>query len=330
MFPYTSIKDVNPDEIEDISERFLPLFEESKDADTVKRIRLKDRAPLFVIAIVEHESEVNYRSSFKLLQYIALVLDDYEKEINKVKRNASRAKDFKFPPVLPIVFYDGPDKWTAETNFLNKTEMADIFGKYIPKFDYELIELNRYSESDLIQFGDILSLVMLIDKIQTPDEISLLSKLPQDYLRRLDSLNIPEHLKKMLTDVIAVLLTHINVPEEEIEQVTKTIYRRRLQEMFTLIKPYDVQETRRLEREKTEKEMGELVEAERERAQAKDLEAKAEREKAQAERERAEAREKEMREEMERLTRTKEEEIQEAVRKAVQAERERIQAGKSE
>jgi hypothetical protein len=52
------LKTVKPEDIEDLSERFLPLFQDNRDSDTVKRIKLKD-TPLFVIAIVEHESEVN-------------------------------------------------------------------------------------------------------------------------------------------------------------------------------------------------------------------------------------------------------------------------------
>ena len=79
------LKAVDTADIEDITERFIPLFMDQKDSDVVKRINLKGDAPFLVISIVEHESEVNYRSSFKMLQYIALVLNDYEKEINAAK-----------------------------------------------------------------------------------------------------------------------------------------------------------------------------------------------------------------------------------------------------
>ena len=127
-------KDISAPDIEDISERFLPLFQENKDSDTVKRINLKGDAPLFVIAIVEHESKVNFRSGFKMLQYITLVLDDYEKEANKAQAGISFTKNFMYPPVLPIVFYDGEGSWTAETNFFNKTSLNEAFKKYIPSF----------------------------------------------------------------------------------------------------------------------------------------------------------------------------------------------------
>ena len=143
-----------------------------------------------------------------MLQYISLVLNDYEKEVNSKNKGASYAKDFKYPPVLPVVFYDGEAAWTAETNFLHRTQMIDVFEKFIPKFEYELVCLNEYSIEDLIAFGDTLSLIMIIDKIKTPDGINILGKLPADYIDRL-SQNIPDRLKKLLADVITVLLTRI-------------------------------------------------------------------------------------------------------------------------
>jgi hypothetical protein len=246
-------KGVSADDIADISERFLPLFEESKDSDTVKRINLKGGVPLFVIAIVEHESKANFRASFKMLQYIMLVLDNYEKETNKATAGISFTKDFKYPPVLPIIFYDGGGSWTAETNFLDKTELNDIFYKYIPKFEYELINLNDYSQGDLVKFGDTLSLLMLIDKIKTADSIHTLGDLPSGYMEKL-ALNIPPHLNKLIADVITLLLTKINIPQDEVETITNRIHRKEYQTMFTLIEEYDVQATRRDAREEGRKE----------------------------------------------------------------------------
>jgi hypothetical protein len=251
--PVDILKDVTTADIEDMTERYLPLFQDSKDSDTVKRINLKGSTPLFVIAILEYESQVNYRTSFKMLQYISLVLHEYEKEANKANPNASSVKDFKYPPVLPIVFYDGAGEWTAETNFLNRTEFGDIFEKYIPKFEYELVDLNKYGVQDIVSFGDTLSLIMIIDKIRTADSVGILSKLPRDYIEKLKQ-NIPPHQHKLLADVITVFLIRINVPEDEIDKVTKNLYDRRIQEMFTFIDNYDVQETRLQTRLQTRRE----------------------------------------------------------------------------
>jgi hypothetical protein len=115
------LKGIAPEDVEDITERFLPLFDENKDSDTVKRIRLRgdEESPLYVIALVEHESGVNFRACFKMLHYITLILSDYEKIANKKRKGVIYRKDFRYPPVLPIVFYDGV---TVHTVVHPKTE----------------------------------------------------------------------------------------------------------------------------------------------------------------------------------------------------------------
>ena len=215
------LKDVKPEDIEDISERFTPLFIENRDSDTVKRINIKGMAPsarpLFVIAILEHESQVNYRSSFKMLQYISLVLNDWEKDIEMAEPGSSKRKDFKYPPVLPIIFYDGKETWTAERNFLERTYLNEVFEKYIPKFEYELVNLNDYSEEEIMGFGDALSIVLLIDKIRDKKGERLLRQLPTDYAEKL-SLQIPGSLIKLLSDVIRVLPDKSGYDRQEIEK----------------------------------------------------------------------------------------------------------------
>ena len=178
FIPIDILKDITPDDIEDVTDRFVSLIAEQKDGDTVKRINLKGDKPLFVITIIEHESAVNFRAPFKLLFYIAMILDDYEKEANRQTEGVSRTKDFKYPPVLPIIFYDGPGEWTAARSLLDRTELSDIFEKYIPKFEYELVSLNQYSVADLAGFGNLLSLFMIISKIKTPMDFEIMKEVP--------------------------------------------------------------------------------------------------------------------------------------------------------
>jgi hypothetical protein len=56
--------------------------------------------------MTEHQSRVNYRMAFRMLQYIVLILDAYEKEIN-ANGDVSGMKEFMYPLILLIVFYDG-------------------------------------------------------------------------------------------------------------------------------------------------------------------------------------------------------------------------------
>lgn len=265
FIPIDILKNLSPERIEDVSERFLPLFSDNKDSDTVKRINLNDGEDLFVINILEHESEVNYTSSFKMLQYITYVLSDYVKENDKkykeeiekhgsTKRKLSASKDFKLPPVLPIVFYDGVTKWTSSMNLLERIYMGDIFEKYIPKFEYELVDLNQYSREDIIKYGNALSLILLIDKIRWADDMELYQTIPQDYLRKLEQ-NIPEKLLPLISDCVRVFLKHIEAPPEEIDRISESIHKRRLNEMFQMVDGYSVKKTRELAKKEAREEL---------------------------------------------------------------------------
>jgi transcription initiation factor IIE alpha subunit len=107
----------------------------------------------------------------------------------------------------------------------------DVFGKYIPAFEYELVELNKYRREDLIEFCDALSFIMIIDKLGTKEGLQALKKLPQNYLEQL-RLKVPENLSRLMTDVITALLDRLEAPGEEIAAVTDLIERKEYRTMF--------------------------------------------------------------------------------------------------
>jgi hypothetical protein len=158
-------------------------------------------------------------------------LDNYEKEEEEKRPGISFRKEFYYPPVLPIVFYDGPDTWTAKTNFRDRTALNGVFQKYIPSFEYELVDLKKYNVQDIIRFNDMLSLVMLIDLTGTVDGIERLRELPKDYLKNI-GLQIPEGLTKLLKDVVTVMLNRFQLPEDEIGEITGYIDKREMKMMF--------------------------------------------------------------------------------------------------
>ena len=216
------LENVKPEDIEDMSERFIPLFQESREADTVKCIRLKEQTPLFVIAILEHQSEVNHRSCVKMFQYIHLVLDAWEKDAEKKKPESSLLKDFKYPPVLPMILYDGKGSWTAQRNFFERTHLNTVFEKYIPKFEYELINLNDYDEQEIMRFGGALSFLLLVDKLRRNKERNILSQLPPDYVEKL-RLQIPEDMNKLLVDVTLTIMDKSGFGRDEAEEVAAIV-----------------------------------------------------------------------------------------------------------
>ena len=241
------LKDVQPEDIEDISERFVSMWQEERDSDSVKKIRVKDTS-LYVITIVEHQSKVHYNMSFRMLRYIVMVLTDYEAEQERLHKGITKTKDFKYPPVIPIIYYEGSDQWTSVRNFKERVYLSDVLGDYIPSFECIMVPLREYSNDDIIAKKDELSLVMLINKLKSSEEFKSLKEVPSEYLTDLEN-NTPEYLLKLISKIVAVLLYRINIPRSEVETFTDQIMRREFSMLFDSFEAYDVQAVRKESRE---------------------------------------------------------------------------------
>ena len=59
------LKNVQPEDITDVTERFIPMFTDERDADIVKQVRItgyggSGRDEEIFIALIEHKSGVDY------------------------------------------------------------------------------------------------------------------------------------------------------------------------------------------------------------------------------------------------------------------------------
>ncbi len=240
------LKDVRPEDIEDVSERYIPMFTEERNSDVVKRIRLGNKE-LFVVALIEHKSRVDYNVIMQLMRYMVYIWENYEKDLEKDHPRISARPSFKYPPIIPIVYYEGNDTWTAATRLSERIYLSDVFSDYIPDYSYLLFRLYDHEQSELIDKNDEISLVMLINKLKSVKEFKNL-KFPEGYFDNI-SQRAPQEVLNILSRVIAVLLREINVPEDTLLDFTDQIKERRMGRLFEDFEPFDYQEWKRTARE---------------------------------------------------------------------------------
>lgn len=84
----------------------------------------------------------------RLLCYMVHIWEDFEEEMDKMHPGVSRRKGFQYPPILPIVYYEGTDRWTASTDLADKIFCGKLLGKYLPHFQYQLVILHDYSNEE--------------------------------------------------------------------------------------------------------------------------------------------------------------------------------------
>lgn len=71
------LKNVKPEDIEDVSNRYVHMFTEERNSDVVKRIRVRDengrKMTFFLISLIEHKYQVDYNVTMQILRYIVFI-----------------------------------------------------------------------------------------------------------------------------------------------------------------------------------------------------------------------------------------------------------------
>ena len=241
------LRKIKPEDVEDVSNRYVPLFGTERESDTVKRVDIskyhslkrpfseKDEnrinLPLYIVSLIEHKTKVEYNVVMQMLRYTVYIWEDYEKEMERRHPSISRRKGFRYPPVLPIVYYEGNGEWTAPADLSERILGGELLGKYLPHFKYQLVRLHDYSNAELLKRGDEISLAMLINKIHSPEDMAAFMKISGEKADEILK-DTPEYLLDIMAKLLRALLYKMNLPEEETESAVSRIKERKMSMLF--------------------------------------------------------------------------------------------------
>lgn len=236
------LRNIRPEDIEDVSERYVPLYSTERDSDTVKKINIAKyvkmkgnentiELPLYIVSLIEHKTKVEYNVTMQILRYMVYIWEDYEKEMNKRHSGISSRKDFRYPPIFPIVYYEGTGKWTAPYDLADRILCKELLNEYLPHFKYQMVRLHDYSNEELLARGDEISLTMLINKIHCPEDIEAFSRLPKEQLDGILK-DTPDYLLETIGKLLRGLLYSMEMTEEKTENAVSKIKERKMGMLF--------------------------------------------------------------------------------------------------
>ncbi len=83
------LANVQPEDIEDVSERYHLFREVELQADTVKKVRLRNQTDgevqdIYIISLIEHKSGVDYDVTMQILRYMVCIWENYVRELEEV------------------------------------------------------------------------------------------------------------------------------------------------------------------------------------------------------------------------------------------------------
>ena len=235
------LKGVRPEDIEDVTERFIPMFTEERDADVIKRVHLPGKSDIF-IALIEHKSAVDYNVVMQMFHYMSYIWEEYERIKEGEQKGITKTKGFRYPPILPIVYYEDTAEWTSPMHLKDRIFLSDVFGEYLPDYRYLLFGLREHGKAELISRRDYISFTLLINGLRNYAEFRNLD-LPKDYLDNIGK--APGDVLIVYKKLISTFLRELNVPEEEIVDLTEQIEGGNMNRLFENFERIDIQAIRK-------------------------------------------------------------------------------------
>ena len=114
--------------------------------------------------------------ALRMMVYQGLLYQDL------IKRREVLA-DGRLPPILPIVLYNGSQRWTAVTDVFELIPpVPGLVEQFKPRQKYLLVEENAYSDSDLASVKNLVAAMFRIEHPTTPEAVRQLVGLLSEWL----------------------------------------------------------------------------------------------------------------------------------------------------
>lgn len=193
-------------EIEQYKSSFVTKLYKNKESDIV----YKDLKNKGIYYLIEHQSKQDKMMPVRIAEYSIEIM-------REALDLAKKEKNYEVPRVIPIVLYTGEGEWKVSKS------LEDIQAK-IPEItlpsigNYNLVDINTYSDEELIEARGALPKMLLMEKksITIEKKIKKIEecKFTEDEKERI-SIYITNIIREIDTNLAEKLLARINKDEEE-------------------------------------------------------------------------------------------------------------------
>ena len=149
------VREIDFRRAESINTSFVSDEFKNRESDIIYRLRFKKKE-LYLYLLIEFQSTVDRHMALRMLRY---VLELYEHLIKNKRKGP-------LPVVFPLLLYNGEGRWTAPDRLSELIDVPDELKQakaYMPEFRYYPVIENEYSDRTLLQLGNIVSSVFLLE-----------------------------------------------------------------------------------------------------------------------------------------------------------------------
>ena len=147
------------EDIELIDKEFITDQFETYESDFVYKIHLKEN-DIYMFFLQELQSSNDFSMPFRLLVYMTAIWLDYFKNTDK---NERIRKEFQFPPIFPLVLYNGSNSWTTKRHFKEMLKGGELLEEYALDFKYQLISVTKLEQDFITNSNTLIDNILYAD-----------------------------------------------------------------------------------------------------------------------------------------------------------------------
>ncbi len=171
--------------------------------------------------LIDYTDNLNTKEEYKILNYCIDIIYEWSKYTKKEE---------KYPLIIPIIIYVGLDKWKRNMNEDKKTVSFYVQNNYDLKIDYNLIEINKYSDEFLLQKKNLFCYRMFLEKSKGNKDLKQrIEKIIEECTNKREIEYIKENIFYLIKNSMErALKKEINLNKEESN--LSTLYERLVEE----------------------------------------------------------------------------------------------------
>lgn len=218
-------KELTAENLTLVNKSFILADYEEVEADIVYQAEIEGQKVIFYV-LLEFQSSVDYSMPIRLLMYM---IEIWREVLKGISKDEIKRKDFKLPTIVPIVTYNGKDKWNVPLTFKEKITRYELFGDKLLDFEYVLLDVNRYDKEVLLQKESISSAIFLLDqKVGYEEYMHRLVTIAKAFskLTAEEKLELKNWLANTLSEEIKdIALSILDADKEDVDKMTANITR---------------------------------------------------------------------------------------------------------
>ena len=238
-------KSIKENEITEYDNDFVKKRYTYKGPDLVYKLKERD-----IYFVIEHQSCIDKNIANRLINYCIDIIYEWS------KNTAIGSKRMEYPVVVPIVIYSGQEKWVMpeKTKKTNNEELS--YNRYIQDKEnvdirYNLIEINKISDNNLLKENSIFGYGMICEKANNQKELKEKIELILHSNPKKETINkFKQILKDILIDVIQEsfkkeIIKKVKIKLEKGEDIDMSCLQDRLIEEFQKQIRKEIEETKK-------------------------------------------------------------------------------------